>query len=165
MLNDFFTFALAQQADIVDDVMQARIAIECQAVRLACERANMPISKLAAALARIVETIDDAEPAAWPISNSIALSSWHRKSETLTVLHDSLSRHPDALPSQPPRAGSGVRLHEDLPDRRPSPHLRRHRRRATLSVPKGSCAEHFAIGDEYRRRAAIGECDSPERLS
>src|SRR5882757_3835011 len=30
VLNDFFTFAFAQQADLIDDVMEARIAIECQ---------------------------------------------------------------------------------------------------------------------------------------
>ena len=40
VLSDFFTFCLAQQPDILDDVMQARIAIECQAIRLACERAT-----------------------------------------------------------------------------------------------------------------------------
>jgi DNA-binding FadR family transcriptional regulator len=33
MLKDFFTLALAQQADLIDDVMEARIAIECQALR------------------------------------------------------------------------------------------------------------------------------------
>ena len=38
VLSDFFTFCLAQQPDILDDVMEARIAIECQAIRLACEQ-------------------------------------------------------------------------------------------------------------------------------
>src|SRR3954470_5069209 len=40
VLNDFFTFAFAQQSEVIDDVMQARIAIECQAVRLAAQRAT-----------------------------------------------------------------------------------------------------------------------------
>src|ERR1700709_750902 len=60
VLNDFFTFALAQQADMVEDVMQARVAIECQAIRLACERANIAdFERLQAALARIAETINE----------------------------------------------------------------------------------------------------------
>jgi GntR family transcriptional regulator, transcriptional repressor for pyruvate dehydrogenase complex len=54
VLNDFFTFALAQQADMLDDVMQARVAIECQAIRLACERANIAdYERLQRALAKI----------------------------------------------------------------------------------------------------------------
>ena len=40
VLSDFFTFSLAQQPDILDAVMQARIAIECQEIRLACQRAT-----------------------------------------------------------------------------------------------------------------------------
>jgi DNA-binding FadR family transcriptional regulator len=49
VLNDFFTFALAQQADMPDDVMQARVAIECQAIRLACERADIADSSAGSA--------------------------------------------------------------------------------------------------------------------
>ena len=41
--------------------MQARIAIECQAIRLACERANIAdFERLQRALAKIGETIDEA---------------------------------------------------------------------------------------------------------
>ena len=40
VLSDFLTFCLAQQPDMLDDMMQARIAIECQAIRLACDRAT-----------------------------------------------------------------------------------------------------------------------------
>ena len=36
VLGDFFAYSLAQQKGVIEDVMQARIAIECQAVRLAC---------------------------------------------------------------------------------------------------------------------------------
>src|SRR6478735_5297721 len=60
VLNDFFTFAFAQRAELIDDVMQARIAIECQAVRLATQRATvLDLERLRTALARIIETIDD----------------------------------------------------------------------------------------------------------
>src|SRR4051812_2347025 len=62
VLNDFFTLALAQSADLVDDVMQARIAIECQAIRLSAERATVAdLERLRAALDRIEPTIDDPE--------------------------------------------------------------------------------------------------------
>src|SRR3954452_24925845 len=62
VLNDFFTFALAQQVDMPDDVMQARVAIECQAIRLACERADVAdFDRLQTALGKIAETIDTAD--------------------------------------------------------------------------------------------------------
>ncbi|ROC60467.1 FadR/GntR family transcriptional regulator [Klebsiella quasipneumoniae] len=58
ILGEFFTFVLAHQANVVDDVMQARIAIERQAVRLACRRATQSdYDRLADCLAEIVETI------------------------------------------------------------------------------------------------------------
>jgi len=92
VLNDFFTFALAQQADMVDDVMQARIAIECQAVRLACERASIAdFERLQRALAKISETIDEADAggmADFEFHRAIVLAS---RSETLTVLHNSVA--------------------------------------------------------------------------
>jgi DNA-binding FadR family transcriptional regulator len=59
-LADYFSLVLAQQAGAVDDVMQARIAIERQAIRLACTRALAPdLDRLAQALQAIKETIDD----------------------------------------------------------------------------------------------------------
>ncbi|MDB5911506.1 MAG: Transcriptional regulator, GntR family [Ramlibacter sp.] len=59
-LADYFSLVLAQQAGAVDDVMQARIAIERQAIRLACTRALAPdLERLSQALRAIQETIDD----------------------------------------------------------------------------------------------------------
>jgi len=59
-LADYFSLVLAQQAGAVDDVMQARIAIERQAIRLACSRALAPdLERLSQALQAIKETIDD----------------------------------------------------------------------------------------------------------
>jgi DNA-binding FadR family transcriptional regulator len=59
-LSDYFGLVLAQQAGAVDDVMQARIAIERQAIRLACTRAlAQDLDKLARALQAIKETIGD----------------------------------------------------------------------------------------------------------
>lgn len=59
-LADYFSLVLAQQAGAVDDVMQARIAIERQAIRLACTRAlAADLDRLSQALQAIKETIDD----------------------------------------------------------------------------------------------------------
>ena len=60
VLGEFFAFALAQQSDIVDDVIEARIAIESQAARLFCRRAtDADRGRLRAALDQIVATIED----------------------------------------------------------------------------------------------------------
>ena len=37
-----FTFSLAQEQNVSEDIMQARMAIECQAIRLACSAAEPP---------------------------------------------------------------------------------------------------------------------------
>ena len=59
-LGDFFTFALATGGAPVDDVMHARIAIECQAIRLASERAGpAELAQLRARLDAILDTLDD----------------------------------------------------------------------------------------------------------
>jgi GntR family transcriptional regulator, transcriptional repressor for pyruvate dehydrogenase complex len=160
VLNDFFTFAFAQQSDVIDDVMQARIAIECQAVRLAAEQATVSdFEKLQQALARIVETIDD------PDGGSAADFDFHRavvnagKSETLIVLHNSLS-------------GILMRSHRDrrellqVFDSMKTYLIEDHRRIFDAIVGRDPehaekvLREHFAIGDDFRRRAAIGESDA-----
>jgi DNA-binding FadR family transcriptional regulator len=59
-LADFFGFVLAQQTDAVDDVMEVRIAIERQAIRVACKRAlASDLENVARAFEHIVKTMDD----------------------------------------------------------------------------------------------------------
>jgi len=59
-LGDLFTMMLVQQPEVVEDVMEARIAIERQAIRLACSRATpADLVALRQALQRIEETVDD----------------------------------------------------------------------------------------------------------
>ncbi|WP_294923663.1 FadR/GntR family transcriptional regulator [uncultured Paracoccus sp.] len=61
-LGEFFTFALAQQSQVIDDIMEARVAIEHHAIRLACRRAGQAdFDRLAERLCDIVETIRDPE--------------------------------------------------------------------------------------------------------
>jgi len=156
VLNDFFTFALAQQADMPDDVMQARVAIECQAIRLACERADIAdFERLQGALAKIAETIDEADAggmADFEFHRAIVLAS---HSETLAVLHNSM-------------AGLLTHSHRnrrELVQAFPSMKtylIDDHRRIFEAIVARGpnnadaTLRKHFEIGNEYRRQAAVG---------
>lgn len=165
MLKDFFTLALAQQADLIDDVMEARIAIECQAVRLACERATIAdFERLQRALVRIGETIDDADAggaADFEFHRAIVLAS---RSPTLAVLHESMStllarshRSRRELVQQFSSMKSYLiddhkRVFDTIVGRDPD--------RAEVTLRR-----HFAIGDEYRRRAITGEGDRPDTRS
>nr|WP_249150570.1 FadR/GntR family transcriptional regulator [Bradyrhizobium sp. JYMT SZCCT0180] len=160
VLNDFFTFALAQQADMPDDVMQARVAIECQAIRLACERAGIAdFERLQTALGKIAETIDTADAGAvadYQFHRTIVLAS---HSKTLAVLHNSM-------------AGLLTHVHRnrrELVQAFPSMKdylIDDHRRIFEAVVARdpdradATLRKHFEIGNEYRRRAIVGEADS-----
>lgn len=64
-LGDFFAFAMLQDVPVAEDVMEARIAVECQAGRLACARATATdFDVLQAALEHIAATVDDVEAGA-----------------------------------------------------------------------------------------------------
>jgi DNA-binding FadR family transcriptional regulator len=91
-MGELFTLLLAQKADVIDDIMQARIAIERQAIRLACERASPgDISRLQGALDDIAETIAD------PVRGAEADFAFHHllvqaaHSPTLTSLYGAIS--------------------------------------------------------------------------
>jgi GntR family transcriptional regulator, transcriptional repressor for pyruvate dehydrogenase complex len=159
VLNDFFTFALAHQADMLDDVMQARVAIECQAIRLACERANIAdFERLQRALAKIGETIDEAD------AGGMADFEFHRTivvaahSETLTVLHGSLAgllTHSHRSRRKQVQAFPSMKTYLIDDHRRIfDAIIARDPERADATLRK-----HFAIGDEYRRRAVVGDID------
>ncbi len=159
VLNDFFTFALAQQADMLDDVMQARIAIECQAIRLACEQASIAdFERLQRALTKITETIDEAD------AGGMADFEFHRaivhasRSETLLVLHNAMAG----------LLAYAHRSRRELVQAFPSMKaylIDDHRRIFDAVVGRdpeqadATLRRHFAIGDEYRRRALVGEID------
>ena len=60
VLGDFFSFTLAQKGDAVDEVMEARIAIECQAARLAVMRAGISdFVKMRRHADKIADTVED----------------------------------------------------------------------------------------------------------
>jgi len=156
VLGDFFAFSMAQQADIVDDVMQARIAIEVQAVRLACRHASTSdLERIAAAVDRIEATVDDSEEggrADYEFHNALVRAS---RSETLMQLYAAMStllmrshhERRDLVGGDPAVKQYLVEDHarifqalvsrdEDLADQ--------------------VLRKHFSIGDEYRRKAATG---------
>lgn len=154
LLGDFFAFTAAHHASLVDDVMQARIAIECQAIRLACSRASLAdLEGLRLALDDIAATIDD------PDAGGLADHRFHAalvasaRSDTLGTLYGAiqtllLRSHRDRRESmtgvEAGRAyliGHHRLIFDALVAREP-----RHADEVLR--------EHFAIGDEYRRRDA-----------
>src|SRR3954468_24515347 len=92
VLGDVFAFSLAQVPDAIDDVMQARIALECQAIRLACQRATIAdIDRMRAALDRLDATSEDAS------AGSLADFDFHlalvraSKSDTIMQLYGAMA--------------------------------------------------------------------------
>jgi GntR family transcriptional regulator, transcriptional repressor for pyruvate dehydrogenase complex len=154
VLGDFFAFAAAHHATLLDDVMQARIAIECQAIRLACARATLSdLDGLRAALADIAATIDnpDAGGAADHRFHAALVAS--ARSDTLATLYGAITTlllrsHRDRRESM-----TGVEAGRA--------YLIDHHRLIFDALTAGDprradeiLREHFAIGDEYRRRDA-----------
>jgi GntR family transcriptional regulator, transcriptional repressor for pyruvate dehydrogenase complex len=155
VLEDFFALALSQHPSMIDDVMQARVAIECQAARLACARATpSDLEQLRAALEAIAATIED------PLAGSVADHRFHAAlvqaghSDTLSTLYGAIK-------------GLLLRSHADrrisinrAADRRT--YLIDHHRQIFDELAGGDAdridavlRQHFAIGDEYRRQRAI----------
>jgi GntR family transcriptional repressor for pyruvate dehydrogenase complex len=62
VLGDALVFCLAQQPNAVEDVLQGRIAIECQAIRLACRAAtDLELARMEERLSHFVESLHDPE--------------------------------------------------------------------------------------------------------
>lgn len=161
VLGEFFSFAMAQQGELVDDVMQARIAIECQAIRLGCQRATLDdMERLRRALDRITTTLDDpAEGAAADYAFHDALvQSAH--SETLLCLYQAMA---ELLRKSHRERRDLVRRYADIKDYLAQDHARIFH---ALAVGDPQAADdvlrrHFAIGDEYRRQAVLATASFP----
>src|SRR5258707_14068145 len=62
VLGKALTLCLAPEPDILDDILQARIAVACQAIRLACAHASeRDLARIAATLDTLVGSLDDPE--------------------------------------------------------------------------------------------------------
>ncbi|MGO4571120.1 FadR/GntR family transcriptional regulator [Microvirga sp. 2TAF3] len=156
VLGDFFSFALAQGSDIIDDVMEARVAIECQAIRLACQRASISdFERIREALDRVEATIDH------PVEGGRADFDFHAaivrasKSETLMSLYQAMS----ALLL---RSHLGRRELVQMQEGLKKYLLEDHRRILEAIVARDEqraddvLRKHFEIGNEHRRQAAVG---------
>jgi GntR family transcriptional repressor for pyruvate dehydrogenase complex len=155
VLGDFFAFSMAQQADIVDDVMQARIAIEVQAVRLACRHASTSdLERIAAAVDRIEVTVDDSEEGSRADYEFHAALVRASRSETLMQLYAAMStllmrshhERRNVVGGEPAVKQYLVEDHARIFQAL----VARDEDRADQVLRK-----HFSIGDEYRRKAAI----------
>ncbi|WP_028033513.1 FadR/GntR family transcriptional regulator [Chelativorans sp. J32] len=155
VLSDFFTFSLAQQPDILDDVMQARIAIECQAIRLACERATeSDLKRIGSRLTQLMDTLHD------PVEGGAADFAFHQAiveashSEALTTLYGAIGellrrshvQRREVTISEPGIVDYLVEAHREVF----LSILERDANAADLKL-----RDHFAIGDEFRRRSLI----------
>ncbi len=152
-LGDFFAFALAQRPELADDVMEARIAIECQAIRLACSRATLAdLERLRAALDRIHATIEDAG------SGAAADHEFHTalvragRSETLLCLYQAMT---DLLRRSHRDRRELVRRYPDIRAILAQDHagifaavVARDQAGADRALRR-----HFVIGDEHRKAA------------
>lgn len=154
MMGDFLAFALLQQEDLIDDVMEGRTAIECQSIRLACLRATTyDFERLRAALEAIATTIDD------PIAGGEADFEFHAtlvrasKSQTLISLFDAMR----ALLKRSHRdRRTLVKVDPSV-----KAYLMQDHRRLFDAIVAGDAEkaedalrQHFKIGDAYRHKAA-----------
>ncbi|NIA69901.1 FadR family transcriptional regulator [Pelagibius litoralis] len=155
VLADFFTFCLAQEQNILDDILQARIAIECQAIRLACERATEnDLSRIGERLTALIETLDDPEAggeADFQFHQAIVAAS---HSPGLITLYRAISDL--LLCSHVERRRTTHKTKAIIDDL-----VEAHRQVFLTIVERDREAadrrlrEHFAIGDELRRKSLI----------
>lgn len=157
VLGDVFAFSLAQAPDALDDVMQARIALECQAIRLACQRATTAdIERIRAALDAIEETVDDATGGAaadFAFHQAIVRSS---KSDTLIQLYGAMA---ELLTRSHRDRRQLVGEHKDEAIKRAVVEDHHLLLRAVIAGDEDAADQalrkHFRIGDELRRQKAI----------
>jgi DNA-binding FadR family transcriptional regulator len=153
-LGDLFTMMLVQQSEVVEDVMEARIAIERQAIRLACSRATpTDLTSLRQALQRIEETVDDPQigGAADFAFHAALIAAAH--APTLASLHAAI-----AVLLQRSHLQRRARI-TDL-EGIEAYLVEHHRQLLAAVVARDADAadrllmQHFEIGSEFQRRAA-----------
>ncbi len=155
ILGDIFAFTAAQDGGVIEDIMQARIAIECQAIRLACERITpLDLEQISNALQQIKQTIDSPEDggmADYEFHSAIVRAS---KSDTLISMYKSMH-------------SLFIKLHKDrrsVVDMAPELKLQiiddHQKIFRALAEKNAESADHqlrahFQIGDERRYQATL----------
>jgi DNA-binding FadR family transcriptional regulator len=143
-VGDFLTLCMAQQPDMLDDVIQARIAIECQAIRLACEQANeADLNRIGGHLTALTQTLDD------PDLGGKADFDFHSATLYRAISHLLMRSHVERrrlTVAAPGIRNYLVEAHREvflsIVDRKPDEADARLR-------------EHFAIGAEFRRKSLV----------
>ncbi|MBX3645282.1 MAG: FadR family transcriptional regulator [Rubrivivax sp.] len=160
-LADYFSLVLAQQAGAVDDVMQARIAIERQAIRLACSRALTPdLERLSQALQAIKQTIDD------PVRGGAA--DFHFHTMIVEAAHSAALSSVYAAVAKLLRESHMARRQVIANVPKLDSYLIDHHEAIMLAIRHGNAAEadsllteHFEIGANLRKDALAA--DAPRR--
>ncbi len=155
VLGDFLTFCLAQQPDMMDDIMQARIAIECQAIRLACARAtDGDLSRIGGLLTRLMETLNDVEDGgAADFAFHMALVEASRSPALITIYQSiaTLLKRSHVKRRVETRGTGGIK--DYLVEAHREVYLCLLSRDPEAAENK--LRQHFAIGDELRRKSYI----------
>ena len=162
VLSDVFAFSLAQVPDAIDDVMQARIALECQAIRLACQRATTAdIERMRGALDTIEGTVNDAAGggrADFDFHIALVRAS---KSDTLIQLYGAMA---ELLTRSHRDRRQLVGEHHDERMKRTVVEDHRHLLEAVIAGDEDAAdhalRQHFRIGDELRRQKALAPSKS-----
>jgi DNA-binding FadR family transcriptional regulator len=155
VLGDFLIFCLAQQPEMMDDIMQARIAIECQAIRLACTRAtDGDLSRIGGLLTRLLETLDDAaDGGAADFAFHLAIVEASRSPALITIYQSiaTLLKRSHVKRREETRETGGIR--DYLVEAHREIYLCLLSREPDDAETK--LRHHFAIGDELRRKSYI----------
>lgn len=161
-LGDVFTLVLAQNTDVVDDIMEARIAIERQAIRLACQRATAAdLERLQDALDNVKATIADAEggAAADYAFHAALVEAAH--SPTLSSLYAGISNLLKRSHRKRRDRITGADIDNYLVD---------HHASLVAALASGDAQtcdrlliEHFEIGRDIQRQATIARLTTPSR--
>ena len=161
VLGQALTLCLAPEPNILNDVLQARIAIECQAIRLACERASeRDLQAIAGTLDTLVDSLDDPERggsadyafhlAIVRASGSASLMKIYEAISPL-LMRSHVERRRDTFREPAITAGlvdAHRRVFLSLANRDPD-------------AAEAGLRDHFAIGDELRRRSLISAYQPP----
>lgn len=155
VLTDFFTFSLAEEQNVSEDIVQARMAIECQAIRLACERAtDADLDRIGGCLTALINTLSDPEKGGEADFRFHAAIVQASHSQALITLYRAISEL--LVRSHVERRRTTYDSPEIIDD------LVESHRRVFLSIVEGDgdaadrrLREHFAIGDELRRKSII----------
>jgi DNA-binding FadR family transcriptional regulator len=155
VLGQALTLCLAPEPTILDDVLQARIAIECQAIRLACERgSDRDLQAIADLLDDLVGSLDD------PKRGGAADYAFHLAlvrasgSSVLMKIYEAIS--PLLMRSHVERRRDTFRepaITSGLVDAHRQVFLSLARRDPDTAERR--LRDHFRIGDELRRKTLI----------